>query len=194
MAALLRASLVFPSERDVFLKEEGSRFYGVLPYFISRNLVEIPYQLLFPMLTSLILYWMVGQASTFGQFMLYYLISVLMAFVGSSLGLLIGSISKDEKTGTALISIIAIPMLMFSGVFKNRENYPVWIGWLEYLSPFKYGLASGLLNEVSAKSSRVSELNFDLSIWGNIGVLIALCLGFRLLALFFLWWLRKKLE
>ena len=178
----------------MFLKEEGSRFYGVLPYFISRNLVEIPYQLLFPMLTSLILYWMVGQASTFGQFMLYYLISVLMAFVGSSLGLLIGSISKDEKTGTALISIIAIPMLMFSGVFKNRENYPVWIGWLEYLSPFKYGLASGLLNEVSAKSSRVSELNFDLSIWGNIGVLIALCLGFRLLALFFLWWLKKKLE
>lgn len=95
MASLSPVSLVFPAERDVFLKEEGSRFYGVLPYFISRNVVEIPYLILCPLLVNLIMYWMVGQANTAGQFFLFYLISFIVNFAGSSLGLLIGSISKD---------------------------------------------------------------------------------------------------
>ena len=32
-------SLTFPIERAVFLKENGSNMYGIIPYFLSRNLV-----------------------------------------------------------------------------------------------------------------------------------------------------------
>jgi ABC-type multidrug transport system permease subunit len=64
MASLTPVSLIFPQEREVFLKEENSRLYGVAPYFISRNLVEIPYLIVFPLLFNVIIYWMVGQAST----------------------------------------------------------------------------------------------------------------------------------
>ena len=102
----------------------------MLPYFISRNIIEIPFLFLFPLFNNLILYWMVGQANTAEQFFLFYFISVIVGFAGSSLGLFIGSISKDEKTGSALTPIIILPIFIFSGVFKNRDNLPDWIGWI----------------------------------------------------------------
>ncbi len=64
MASLSPVTLVFPSEKEVFLKEENSRLYGVLPYFLSRNIVELPYVVVIPLIFNCIIYWMVGQAST----------------------------------------------------------------------------------------------------------------------------------
>jgi len=39
MSALSPITLVFPTERPVFLKEENSRLYGVVNYFLSRNII-----------------------------------------------------------------------------------------------------------------------------------------------------------
>lgn len=105
---------------------------------------------------------MVGQANTAEQFFLFYFISVIVGFAGSSLGLFIGSLSKDEKTGAALTPIIILPIFIFSGVFKNRANLPDWIGWMEYISPLKYGFMAMTMNETKYKPSYVDQLNFDL--------------------------------
>ena len=56
--------LNFPSERQIFLKEEGAKMYSLTSYFLSRNLVELPFTLIFPLIFSLIAYWMVGLALT----------------------------------------------------------------------------------------------------------------------------------
>lgn len=39
MSALSPVAIVFPKERVVFLKEEGSRLYNTLTFFVSRNVV-----------------------------------------------------------------------------------------------------------------------------------------------------------
>ncbi len=39
MRTLLPISLVFPLERDVFFKEQASKMYNVVEYFLSRNIV-----------------------------------------------------------------------------------------------------------------------------------------------------------
>ena len=116
-----------------------------------------------------------------------------MAFCGNSLGLMIGSIINDEKTASTAINIIILPLIAFSGFFKNRANLPDWIGWVEYLSPFKYGFSAYLQNEVQFSESRVDELNFDVDIWTCIRVLAGMAVIFRFLSLFFLWLLRNKL-
>jgi ATP-binding cassette subfamily G (WHITE) protein 2 len=95
MGSLSPVALVFPSEREVFLKEENSRLYGVVAYFLSRNFIEIPYLIFLPLIFILIIYWMVGQASTAEQFFIFYLICFVTNFSGSSLGLFIGSILRD---------------------------------------------------------------------------------------------------
>ncbi len=82
---------------------------------------------------------MVGMANTGGQFFLHCLIFGLMSFSGASVGLLIGSAILDSKSVPAVVPVITFPFLLFSGLYKNRADLPRWIGWIEYLSPNKYG-------------------------------------------------------
>jgi ABC-type multidrug transport system permease subunit len=89
---------------------------------------------------------MVDLANTGGQFFLHWIVFCLMSFCGASLGLFLGSIILDEKDVPAVVPIILLPMITFSGFFKNRNDLPGWIGWLEYLSPNKYSFIGYLEN------------------------------------------------
>ena len=146
--ALTPVTLIFPQERTVVLKEESAKLYGVTSYFMSRNTVEVPYALIFPMLQSLILYWFVGLSSTPQQFFIFFLIILLINFNGMSLGLLLGSVVHDMKSVSSITPALLLPLLVFSGFFKNRNNIPGWIGWIQYISPFKYGFSAFVFNEV----------------------------------------------
>lgn len=82
---------------------------------------------------------MVDMANTAGQFFIHVLVFALMSFNGASLGLLIGSVILDPKSVSAVVPILLLPLILFSGFFKNRDDLPAWIGWAEYISPLKYG-------------------------------------------------------
>ena len=113
--------------------------YNVAQYFVSMNIVEIPELIIIPLIFVSIFYFMVDLGNTGEQFFLHCLIFFLMSFNGASLGLLIGSVILDAKSVSAVIPIILLPVILFSGFFKNRSELPVWIGWMEYISPNKYG-------------------------------------------------------
>ena len=53
-------------------------------------------------------------------------------------------------------------MVIISGYFKNPDNMPKWFSWLQYISPFKYGLIAITENEVMYKESLVKYMNFDM--------------------------------
>lgn len=142
MSFLSPITLTFPSEREVFFKEQDSKMYGTAQYFIARNITEIPELILIPLLNTSIYYFMIGLAPTGGQFFLHYLISLLMGLSGSSLGLFLGSVILDEKSISAIVPIVMLPITLFSGFFKNRDSLPVWIGWIEYISPNKYAFTA----------------------------------------------------
>ena len=64
---------------------------------------------------------MIDMANTAGQFFLHYLVFFLISFCGSSLGLLLGSAILDAKSVSAVVPIITLPIILFSGFFKNRD-------------------------------------------------------------------------
>ncbi len=82
---------------------------------------------------------MIDLAPTAGQFFLHCMVYGLTSFCGTSFGLLIGSIIMDPKSVATCVTISTTPIILISGFFKNRADLPVWIGWVEYLSPVKYG-------------------------------------------------------
>jgi ATP-binding cassette, subfamily G (WHITE), eye pigment precursor transporter len=191
--ALTPVALTFPQERNVFIKEESAKMYGATAYFMSKNTVEIPYALIFPALQSLIIYWFVGLSSTPGQFFTFYLILLLGNFSGMSMGLLAGSIANDSKSASGGALLIMFPFAIFSGFFKNQSNLAGWIGWIQYISPFKYAFSGLTQNEVLYKPSNIALLNFDVGLWESVAILAALGVACRLLSWFFLWKLKKKL-
>lgn len=91
------------------------------------------------MVMILIMYWMIGLTSTASGFFLFYLTFILVHVCGNSLGMFLGSIVNDPKAVSAISPALILPFVLFSGFFKNSSNLPDWIGWLQYISPIKYG-------------------------------------------------------
>jgi ABC-type multidrug transport system permease subunit len=67
------------------------------------------------------------------------------ALVGNSIGIMSGSLFKDAKRATALTPAFILPMMMLSGLYNKLGSIPIFIRWLQYLSPFRYGIHSLLL-------------------------------------------------
>ena len=66
--------------------------------------------------------------------------------VGSSIGLLTGSFFKDVRKASAMAPAFLLPLMIFSGLYNQLNSIPVWIRWMQYISPFRYGLHALLLN------------------------------------------------
>ena len=137
----------------------------MLPYFLSRNTIEIPYMMIMPLIFILMFYWMVGFASTFEQFILFYMVVVLINLVGNSIGLLLGSVITDSKSLADGVTLAILPFVLFSGFFKNTGNIPKWIHWVQYISPIKFGFAALCENEVRYRASKIDSMNFDVNFW-----------------------------
>ena len=59
-------------QRAVFIKEYTDNMYGVLPFFLSRNLVDLLDEVFTVALTSCMTYWVIGLNDTSAdKFFLY---------------------------------------------------------------------------------------------------------------------------
>ena len=124
MASLGPIALSFPNEKLTYYKESSQNLYSAGTYFLSKNIIEIPFAITISMIFSSITYWMIGLSDTAEQFFIFYSIILLVTLIGNSLGFLIGSIVSDGKSVPFLIPLIVLPFLLFNGFFKNREDLP----------------------------------------------------------------------
>lgn len=147
MSSMSPVILTFPMEKTVFLKEQGNKMYSVFSYFLSRNIVELPLLVIGPILNALIVYWMIKLHTGASYFFLFFLISFLCTLAGNSFGLLVSSFFTDAKVASGMLPMIVLPLMLFSGFYKNRKDLPGWIGWLEYISPIKYAFVGYARNE-----------------------------------------------
>lgn len=168
--------------------------YTVLDYSIARFIMDLPELVIIPLINSIILYFMIGLSNTATQFFIFFLACFLVGFAGCSIGLVIGSVLQDAKSVSAFVPLVILPAILFSGFFKNRNDMPKWIGWLEYISPIKYGFIVLLDNEVDNRPSLISRLDFDLSLWPSIFILLGLGVGYRLISVICLAILKKRVQ
>lgn len=138
MSSMSPVILTFPLEKSVFLKEQGNKMYSVFSYFLSRNLVELPLLIIGPLLNALIVYWMIDLHPGGSYWWLFFLVSFLCSLAGNSFGLLCSSFFSDAKVASGMLPMVVLPLMLFSGFYKNRKDLPGWIGWIEYISPIKY--------------------------------------------------------
>ncbi len=94
--------------------------YTVWDYSMARFIMDIPELIIVPIINVVILYFMIGLANTASQFFIFLLTYTLLGFAGSAVGLLIGSVILDAKSVSAVVPIIILPLMLFSGFFKNR--------------------------------------------------------------------------
>ena len=54
---------------------------------------------------------------------------------------------SDAKMAIAVVPLLMMPFMLFAGFYKNSDDFASWIGWIQYLSPYKYSFIAVTINE-----------------------------------------------
>lgn len=136
--------LAFPLERPVFLREYRTGTYNVLPYFISKTLVELVMSFLTMALAVLVGYWLMALQ---GSVILHIINTWGLSLTASSVALFLGCLVKDVTLALELTPLIFVPQIMFAGFFIKMSDIPVWLRWAQYLCSLKFSINLGLVIE-----------------------------------------------
>ncbi len=110
---------VFLMERPLFLRKVGNKSYTALPYFVSKSIVELPSQIIFPAFYAILLYYPLGLDPAFGSFLFYVFTVIILGFTGASWGIFIGCVFWDFTAANAITgAVLNIPVL-FNGFYAN---------------------------------------------------------------------------
>lgn len=61
------------------------------------------------------------------------------------MGLLISVIIPKIEVAMTLFPVIVIPLMVFGGFFVNNNDIVVWLRWIEWASPFKWGFQAAAI-------------------------------------------------
>jgi hypothetical protein len=50
-----------------------------------------------------------------------------------------------------------MPLMVFGGLYSKLSTIPKWIAWMQWISPFKYGLQSLIYNQFEGKIYQVRQ-------------------------------------
>ena len=150
---ILAALTVFGVERAVFFRERDSGTYRISSYWLGKQLSLLPWQLLFPSLFIVVLYFMVGFQYTVEKFFIFYATVILVGLFTGSVGLVLGA-SLPPTVAAALVPLNNILAVVFSGFLVNLDNIPSFISWIQYISYGKYAFDSVAQNEYTGLKLR----------------------------------------
>ncbi|CAI2361051.1 unnamed protein product [Moneuplotes crassus] len=182
--------MVFSKERPIVLKECLNKTYGILSYSLSKSVVEIPFETMYVLFFSLVVYFMMGLEASFEKFLIFVLSLSLNTLCAMSLGLFLGSAITNEASSMTLQGLCITPILLLSGIPVNLGSVDPWISWFSYLSPIRYNLEIFVRNEFEGKAisseNPIDILQYDTSIGFSFCMLLLITVVYRILAIIFL--------
>eukprot|EP00762_Andalucia_godoyi_P008328 ANDGO_07356.mRNA.1 Protein white len=199
--------MTFPKEKPIMLREHAAGLVHTLPYFLSKTLAEIPFQLLSPLLLQVVSYFLIGFQPEAWIFFTILGFFELAGFAATATGFCVSALSPNGDVANAVLPIVMIPAMIFGGLFVNLDDIPPWFVWLKYFSFVMYAFDGSFRAEMSdmtfhcnpgqyvkgvcpvtTGSQAVARLKFEFDSTQSVGILVGLVVGFRLLAFFALWY------
>eukprot|EP01120_Amphizonella_sp_Union-15-10_P008908 TRINITY_DN3290_c0_g1_i1.p1 TRINITY_DN3290_c0_g1~~TRINITY_DN3290_c0_g1_i1.p1 ORF type:complete len:494 (+),score=38.90 TRINITY_DN3290_c0_g1_i1:388-1869(+) len=133
---------LFPAERSVYLRERASGMYTPHIYFLARSLSELPINVIVPVLTGVVSWWLIGWSNDIPNFIYFLIIVTLCTNVAVSLGLSMSCWIHDVALVVRVQPMILLPFMLFSGFFLNVDSVRPYFLWLEKISFFKYSMSA----------------------------------------------------
>lgn len=184
----------FPAEKAIIDRERSSGFYRDLSYFVGKQLCELPRAIFFNLLLLSILYFMIGLRPDAGAFFTLLLICILLALAAEGLAQAVSVFAGSEQVAAGIVPVVVILQVLFGGFFIRPSALPEYIAWARWLAFIYYGFNAAVLNEFTGRGEVngdgrnvdeviVEELESDLTMWTNIGILIGYVMLTKLLYL-----------
>ncbi|KJH52208.1 ABC-2 type transporter [Dictyocaulus viviparus] len=136
-----------PNEFPLLVREYHDGNYPVLAYYLAKAFSYMPIFSLDGMLLLTVAYWMIGLAPTVGRFVRTLITGVLVETMVASLGIAVCSFSPSYAVAVTITGPLLTIYSMTGGIFTNVATIPEWIRWVQYLSWFRFGYESFIINE-----------------------------------------------
>ena len=114
--AMMPTVMTFPMEMETFKREHLNYWYSMKAYYIAKSIADMPFQIVYPLIFIVIVYFMTSQPLDPTRFGMITLMCILTSLAAQSMGLVIGC-ACDIQTAIYLGPITTIPILLFSGKF-----------------------------------------------------------------------------
>lgn len=177
----------FPIELPVFLREYSSGAYRVDTYYLSKILAELPFQILFPIIFSAIVYPMLGLWVSFDKFLVFCLAIILCAQAAMGLGYMVSTAAGSVNVALAVGPIAILPIMLFGGLYISLDQIPSFLRWLKDISFFKYTFEILGINQFRGNAFALELYAFNENDYmSDFYWLIGLALAFRFLSFVFL--------
>lgn len=192
MTNIFSVVLAFPLERKVFLREHNSHMYSVSTYYLAKNIVETPYNIILTTIFVSATYWAVGMRPDGISFFQTLLGLICMSQFSQSMGYTIGAAFNDVAQALIITQATLIPNILFSGIVASIETLPPYCKWISYIAPFRYILEIILRAEFDDNDDQPHGNDVAKDIGYTLGVgwcfLIVCCIFvfFRILGFFIL--------
>ncbi len=212
------AVFTFPSERSVLNKDRASGAYRLSAYYLAKSSVDLPIDMLYPLLFTLMWYWAVGFNPSFVSFLLQGITMMLNVSVSLSIGVLLSAIFMSAKEGQVCGTMWILSSMLFSGYYIAVDNLPKFIRPLTHISYLKVGYAALVRIEARGQSFpcvphgqphtiysnngrscpvdeqallRAAQVDPNISLAGNLAILVLWIVGLRLIGYFALKYLNR---
>ena len=129
---------VLPAERLVIMRERLSGWYPASAYVLAKATTELVFQSAYPVIFTLLVYWLIGYTATAGQFFIFVAFMLLCTLVANSIALLVSA-----ATGRIILAAAALPLAMevarlFGAYYVPPISLPKYFSWLEAISYITY--------------------------------------------------------
>ncbi|CAN1334311.1 ABC transporter G family member 26 [Linum perenne] len=202
-SSIFGAVYVFPFEKIYIVKERKADMYPLSVYYVCSTLCDMVAHVFYPTFFTIIVYFMAGFKRTVPCFFLTLLAILLIAITSQGAGELFGAASLSIRRAGMFASLVLMLFLLTGGYYV--QHIPRFMQWLKYMSFLYYGFR--LLLKVQYDGDQMYECqssggcrplqsspSFDtVNLKGGlqeVWVMLAMALGFRLLAYFCL---RKRI-
>ena len=204
--ATIPAVFVFPSEMRYLRKERASGMYRLSAYYVSKALSDIVMDLALPTTSISVVYFMGGLRLEAWAFFMHLGVVLLLTLVGQGFGLFNGCLFRDIKNGSTVSMVVSLTMTLVGGYFIS--GVPSWLQWLRYASWVYYAFncllyaefsgqqlydcSSGTAGDVycepveSPKAALGLQRDPSAPVWMDLGILLAIFAGFRIVTYFML--------
>jgi len=166
MTSTMGVLSIFAAEKTVFIREFESGLYRLPAYFLSRTCVEFPFKVFFPIIGGTILYWLIGFQAVASKYVIMVVTMVILENCGTALGIFVASFFSDIAVALAVVPMLLMPLMIFSGFFVNAQTSPAFLNWIKWISPMKYAFVSLIKNEfegldITCSSSQYTSVTIN---------------------------------
>lgn len=181
-------------QRTVMYRERAAGYYGVLPFALAQQAVEIPYLLVQAIIYSCIVYWCVYFAVDAGKFFWFvlYFFETLLYFV--FFGMMAVALTPAVALANVFCALFFGVFNLFSGFLKPQPAMPVyWKYWVPWANPVAwsiYGLSVSQLGnngesivDFTGTTTTVSQFLAQRFNWHSYmeGPIVAILFGYAVL-------------